>query len=363
MKKLFGNKEEKKSTTFSIDSKLGDLMKDPQSAAVLEECLPGISKNPQLKMGFGMSLRFIAGLPQADIPKAKLDEIDARLKLIETQATAPAEAPARKGFMPVDNPNRNPTKRLEGKVIILTGVSAGLGKQVAVVLAREGAKLSICARRVEKLMETTGLCQKEGAEVLALPCDVSKYEDLKNLVDKTVERFGTVDVLINNANFEADRMDFLAQDISMLDTALHTGVYAHWHLMKLCYPYLKGKSSSIINFTSGMYQVGLELYASYAADKGAIRALSMVVAREWGLDGIRVNTLSPVAITDTIQFKLAPEYSEWVKDMMSHNSMGRVGDPATDIAPVVIFLASEDSRWITGQNINVDGGQPETIHV
>jgi len=72
-----------------------------------------------------------------------------------------------------------------------------------------------------------------------------------------------------------------------------------------------------------------------------------------------------VAITDTIVGKLAPEYSAWVKDMimMSHNSMGRVGDPAGDIAPVVIFLASEESRWITGQNINVDGGQPETIHI
>jgi NAD(P)-dependent dehydrogenase (short-subunit alcohol dehydrogenase family) len=316
-----------------------------------------------LKMGYGMSLKFIAGLPQADIPKEKLAEIDRKLQTIAVHTAAPSEQPVKKGIAPVNEPRQNPYKRLEGKVVILTGVSAGLGKQLAVVLAREGAKLAICARRMDKLTVTADLCKEEGAEVLALPCDVSKYEDLKNLVDKTVERFGTVDVLINNANFEADRMPFMDQDINMLDTALHTGVYAHWHLMKLCYPYLKGKSSSIINFTSGMYQVGLELYASYAADKGAIRALSMVVAREWGLDGIRVNTISPVAITDTILHKLAPEYSEWVKDMMSHNSMGRVGDPAADIGPVVIFLATEDSRWITGQNINVDGGQPETIHV
>jgi NAD(P)-dependent dehydrogenase (short-subunit alcohol dehydrogenase family) len=349
---------------FSIDTKLGELMKNPQAAAVLEECLPGISKNKQLKMGFGMTLKFIAGLPQADIPKAKLAEIDAKLQAIPDHlVTAPAEEPARKGILPVNEPNRNPFKRLEGKVIILTGVSMGLGRQIAICLAREGARLSVCARREDKLLETAALCEKEGAQVLALRCDVSNYEDLKNLVEKTVERYGTVDVLINNANFEADRMPFMDQDIDMLDTALHTGVYAHWHLMKLCYPYLKGKSSSIINFVSGMYQVGLELYASYAADKGAIRALSMVVAREWGIDGIRVNTLSPVAITDTIMHKLAPEYSEWVKDMMSHNSMGRVGDPAADIAPVVIFLASDESRWITGQNINVDGGQPETIHV
>jgi NAD(P)-dependent dehydrogenase (short-subunit alcohol dehydrogenase family) len=348
---------------FSIDSKLGDLMKDPRAAAVMEECLPGISKNRQLKMGFGMTLKFIAGLPQADIPKEKLAEIDAKLQALPEHAPAPAEPPAKKGIAPANEKKKDPMKRLEGKVVILTGVSAGLGKQLAICLAREGAKLAICARRVEKLKETDQLCKEEGAEVLAIPCDVSKYDNLKNLVEKTVERFGTVDVLINNANFEADRMPFLDQGIDMLDTALHTGVYAHWHLMKLCYPYLKGKSSSIINFTSGMYQVGLELYASYAADKGAIRALSMVVAREWGVDGIRVNTISPVAITDTILDKLAPEYSEWVKDMMSHNSMGRIGDPAGDIAPVVIFLATDESRWITGQNINVDGGQPETIHV
>jgi NAD(P)-dependent dehydrogenase (short-subunit alcohol dehydrogenase family) len=348
---------------FSIDSKLGDLMKNPQAAAVMEECLPGISKDKQLKMGFGMSLKFIAGLPQANIPKDKLAEIDAKLRSLPEHDAAPAEPPMKKGITPLVEPKKNPYKRLEGKVIILTGVSAGLGKQISICLAREGAKLAICARRTEKLMETAELCKKEGADVLALTCDVSKYEDLKNLVEKTVERWGTVDVLINSANFEADRMPFMDQGIDMLDTALHTGVYAHWHLMQLCYPYLKGKSSSIINFTSGMYQVGLELYGSYAADKGAIRALSMVVAREWGEDGIRVNTISPVAYTDTIQSKLAPEYSEWVKGMMSHNTMGRIGDPADDIAPVVIFLATEDSRWITGQNINVDGGQPETIHV
>jgi len=348
---------------FSIETKLGELMKDSRSAAVLEECLPGISSNKQLKMGFGMSLKFIAGLPQANIPKDKLAEIDAKLKALPEYAEAPSEPIARKGIAPVDEPKKNPFKRLEGKVVILTGVSAGLGKQIAICLAREGAKLAVCARRKEKLEETAALCEKEGAEVLALQCDVSEYKDLKRFVDKTIDRFGTVDVLINSANFEADRMPFMDQDIAMLDQALHTGVYAHWHLMQMCYPYLKGKSSSIINFTSGMYQVGLELYASYAADKGAIRALSMVAAREWGVDGIRVNTISPVAMTDTILHKLAPEYSDWVKDMMSHNSMGRVGDPSGDIAPVVIFLATEESRWITGQNINVDGGQPETIHV
>ncbi len=347
-------------------------MKSPKARAVLEKHLPGISKDPQLKRGFKMSLKFIAGFPGSGFPKEKLPDIDADLQAIieddaELPATAPEEevkpSPAIPAPVIAQTPQETPGKRLAGKVVVLTGASAGLGKQISIRLAHEGAKLAICARSEDKLMATAKLCEAEGAEVLAMMCDVSKYEDLKNFVDKTVGRFGTIDVLVNNANFEADRKLFLDQDLEMLDKALHTGVYAHWHLMKLCYPYLKGKSSSIINFCSGTYQVGLEMYASYAADKGAIRALSMVVAREWGVDGIRVNTISPVALTDTILHKLSPEYSEWVKEQMSDNAMHRVADPYSDIAPLVVFLATEESRWITGQNINVDGGQRETIHV
>jgi NAD(P)-dependent dehydrogenase (short-subunit alcohol dehydrogenase family) len=252
-------------------------------------------------------------------------------------------------------------KRLDGKVVILTGTSAGLGKQMAPYLANEGAKLAICARRTEKLMETAKLCEQAGAEVLALTCDVSKYENLQNFVDKTIERFGTVDVLINNANAEAVHVPFLEQDTEELDRALHTGLYSYWNLMKLCYPYLKGKSSSVINMTSGVYQVGFEQMAAYVADKAAIRGLSMVVAREWGKDGIRCNTVSPVAMTDTIRENLPDEFRDFVLDKAKQNAMGRMGDPYQDISPAVVFLASDESRWITGQNINVDGGTGETI--
>jgi NAD(P)-dependent dehydrogenase (short-subunit alcohol dehydrogenase family) len=252
-------------------------------------------------------------------------------------------------------------KKLDGKVIILTGTSAGLGKEMAVYLANEGAKLSMCARRTAKLMETAKRCEEAGAEVLAVTCDVSKYENLQNYVDKTIERFGTVDVLINNANAQSVRVPFLDQDTDELDRALHTGLYSYWNLMKLCYPHLKGKSSSIINFTSGVYQIGMPLMAAYVADKSAIRGLSMVVAREWGKDGIRCNTVSPVAMTDTIRENLPPEFTEYVLSRSKDNAMGRAGDPYQDISPVVVFLASDESGWITGQNINVDGGVPETI--
>lgn len=247
-------------------------------------------------------------------------------------------------------------KKLEGKVVILTGASMGLGKQIAIYLSGLGVKLTICARRIEKLMDTARLCEQAGGEVLALPCDVSQYDQLKNLVDKTVERFGTIDALLNNANLEAVQNRFENQTIQDLEDAFHIGVYAHWNLMKLCFPYLKGKNSSIINFVSAVYQMGMPGQAAYVADKGAIRGLSMTVAREWGKYGIRVNTLAPSAMTDTIYDKLPPEYRDWVIKNSSLNCMNRLGLPETDIPPVVAFLISEDSGWISGQNINVDGG-------
>lgn len=246
---------------------------------------------------------------------------------------------------------------LDGKVVVLTGVGAGLGRQFSIRLAREGAKLALCDLYADKAAETAALAKAEGAEVLAVKCDVSQPDELKAYIDQTVERFGTIDVLINNANFQTDLRPFLEQTEEELDSALHVGVYAHWRLMKLCYPYLKGKSSSVINFFSGVATGGAANWASFAIDKAAIRALTMVVAREWGVDGIRVNNISPSALTDTIQEKLSPEFTQWAIAELSKNAAGRPGDPLTDIAPLVVFLASDESRWISGQNINVDGGE------
>ncbi|NYF12270.1 NAD(P)-dependent dehydrogenase (short-subunit alcohol dehydrogenase family) [Pseudoclavibacter sp. JAI123] len=257
--------------------------------------------------------------------------------------------------MSTENQNQG---RLHGKVVMMTGVSKGLGKQNAIELAKAGAKLSISARSEAALLETVALCEAEGAEVLGVVCDVTDVGHLENYVTQTVERFGRIDVLVNNANFEAELTPFLQQDISSLRTAFEVGVMAVWRLMQLCHPHMARTegTASIINLVSGVYETGMEGYASYVPDKAAIRGLSMVAARELGASGIRVNTLAPVALTDTILHGLAPEYSEFVKQQMSVNPLGRFGDPAADIAPVLIFLASDDSRWITGQNFNADGG-------
>lgn len=253
--------------------------------------------------------------------------------------------------------------RCAGKVVIVTGASAGIGKQSAVSLAEAGATLAICARRTEMLADTAARCEAAGAEVLPVTCDVSQRADLERLVDATVERFDRIDVLVNNASVTSPPVPFVEQGIDDLDRFLHTGLRSYWNLMQLCYPHLRGRQSSIINVTSGAYQAGTAGMAAYAADKAAIRAVSMVVAREWGKDGIRCNTVSPTAITDTMTDLLPPEVLAWVQEFHADNALGRVGEPATDVAPVMVFLASDDSRWITGQNLNVDGGLSATISI
>jgi NAD(P)-dependent dehydrogenase (short-subunit alcohol dehydrogenase family) len=252
--------------------------------------------------------------------------------------------------------------KLDNKVVLITGCSTGLGKQQAIRMAEEGAKLAICARNETKLKETKNICEEKGAEVLAMPVDIMDYDSLVSFVEATVERFDTIDVLVNNAHTITVPAPFLEKTIDDLDVELRSSVYAHWHLMKLCFPYLRDKSgagASIINFASEAGVMGDSLYAPYAASKEAVRGLSRTVAREWGQYNIRVNTLCPNGMTENASGglqSLSPQAREHVQKAFVNNPFGRAGDPYKDVAPVAVFLASDDSHWITGQNIHADGG-------
>jgi len=253
-------------------------------------------------------------------------------------------------------------RKLDGKTVIITGCSSGLGKQQAIRMAEEGAKLAICSRTESKLMETKKICEEKGAEVLAMAIDIMEYDSLVEFVNATVEKFGTIDVLVNNAHTITRPAPFLEKTIEDLDLEMRSSVYSYWHLMKLCFPYLRDKSgagSSIINFASEAAVMGDALYAPYAASKEAVRGLSRVVAREWGQYNIRVNTLCPNGLTENCSgglTSLSPEAQEHIKKAFVNNPFHRAGDPYKDVAPAVVFLASDDSHWITGQNIHADGG-------
>ncbi len=254
--------------------------------------------------------------------------------------------------------------KLSGKVAVITGCSIGLGKQIALRFAAEGANLAICARSADKLDATAKECEAKGVQVLAMPVDLTNVEQITAFVEAIAAKFGTIDILVNNAVSIAPPHSFLDHTIEELELTMHSGFFATWHMMKLCFPYMKDKKdASIINFGSSGGDLGMDGFAAYAATKEAIRGVSRVVAREWGKNNIRVNVVSPVALTGHAAEELEhlPEdQKSYIMGGMASNPLGRIGDPYEDVAPVVVFLASEESRWITGQNIYAEGG--ETIH-
>jgi NAD(P)-dependent dehydrogenase (short-subunit alcohol dehydrogenase family) len=255
-------------------------------------------------------------------------------------------------------------KRLSGKVILITGCASGIGKQIAIRCATEGANLAICSRTESKLMETKRICEEKGVKVFAMALDIRNYGSLVTFVESTVEKLGTIDGLVNNAHTITNPAPFVEKTIEDLDTEMQSSLYAYWHLMKLCFPYMKDKPGAgcgVVNFASEAAVSGDAFYAPYAAAKEAVRGLSRVVAREWGQFNIRVNTLCPNGLTDNIGDlndlkSLSEDVREHVRAAFVANPFRRVGNPYEDVTPVVVFLISDDSRWITGQNIHADGG-------
>ncbi len=248
------------------------------------------------------------------------------------------------------------TGQLHDKVVVITGAAAGIGRATARLFSEEGASLALCDIDGERLGDVAAELRGDNAQVLTIQVDVGSEEQIVSFVGATVERFGRVDVLVNNATLAPPQAPLLQQERSEFLRAMNVGVFAHWTFMQQCHPHMAGRTSSVINLVSAAYKMAFEGYASYAADKAAIRALSVVAAREWGRDGIRVNTLAPSALTDTIENNLPPEQAEYVKNALSRGALGRYGLPYDDIAPTALFLATEQSRWVTGQNLNVDGG-------
>ena len=252
--------------------------------------------------------------------------------------------------------------KLDGKVCIITGCASGLGKQEAIRFAAEGAKLAICSRTLSKLEETKRLCEEKGAEVLAMACDVTEADQREAFINAVVEKYGTIDVLVNNAHTTTELLPFMAKTLEDLELETKCCIYAYFHFCQLCVPHMMGHDgygASIINFASKAAREGTPGHSVYATVKAAVGGLTRTLARELGPLNIRVNEIMPNGYTDNCDagLKLQPkEIQEWAKHAFKDNPFERPGDPYEDVAPVVVFLASDDSHWITGQNIHADGG-------
>lgn len=243
--------------------------------------------------------------------------------------------------------------KLKNKVGIVTGSASGIGKGIALAMAKEGAHIAIVDINEEKGKETLTEINQYTEGMLFIE-DISVEANVISIVQKVIDKYGQLDILVNNAH-ASKQAPFIETTLDMFDLSFNTGFYPTFNFMKAAYPNLKKSEGKVINFASGAGMNGQPTQTAYAATKEAIRGMTRVVANEWGPDNINVNIISPIANTEGVQAwsESAPEL---YKEMINGIPLRRLGDPEADIGRAAVFLASEDSDFITGQTIMVDGG-------
>jgi NAD(P)-dependent dehydrogenase (short-subunit alcohol dehydrogenase family) len=243
---------------------------------------------------------------------------------------------------------------LEGRTAIVTGGGHGVGRGIALALSSAGAQVVVCGRTASTLAGVRSEIEARGGQALDVVCDITLPDDRTRLLEATLERFGGVDILVNNAAL-VPHGTLLEIDEGLIQSAWETGPLATLHLMRLCHPHLKG-GGAIINVSSGAAIAGnVPQRGIYAAVKAALNSISRAAANEWGPDGVRVNTIMPVARTEAVDRFIATE-PERAAAAFGAIPLGRVGDCEDDIGRVVAFLAGPDARYVTGVTITVDGG-------
>lgn len=244
--------------------------------------------------------------------------------------------------------------KLDGKVALITGAGGGIGKGMALAFVKEGAKVVIVDINEELGKETIVELQQHQPDSSFIHANLMEHAKLADMVEKVVEQYGKLDILVNNAHASRN-VPFEQVTQADFDLSFNTGFYPTFYLMQAALPYLKETKGKIINFASGAGINGNPTHTSYAAAKEAIRAISRVAAEEFGPYGINVNLISPIANSPGIQ-QWAKEAPEHYHAMLNRIPLRRLGELEQDIGRVAVFLASEDSDYITGQTIMVDGG-------
>jgi NAD(P)-dependent dehydrogenase (short-subunit alcohol dehydrogenase family) len=247
------------------------------------------------------------------------------------------------------------TARLKGRVALVTGAGQGVGQGIAYALAAEGAAVAVTGRTLAKVEATAAEIKRRGGEALALACNVKNPSTLSHCVTQTVKQFDGLNILVNNAQeVPLGTLDQVSEDA--FAAAWESGPLAIFRLMKLCHPYLKG-NGCIVNLASPVSKRwDMSGYGAYAAVKEAIRQLTRAAACEWGKDGIRTNAVLPLANSPAMAWWVR-ERPEEAAAFIATVPMQRVGDCEQDVGRFVAALCSDDSRYINGQSIAIDGGQ------
>lgn len=244
--------------------------------------------------------------------------------------------------------------RLKGKVAIVTGADSGIGRAVAALYAREGADLAIvylCEH--DDAEKTRQIVEGEGRKAITIAGDLGDKDFCDQVVDRTVRELGGLDILVNNAGEQHWQKDIRDISDEQLRRTFQTNIFSMFYLTQAARPHLK-EGSAIVNCTSVTMYKGSELLLDYSATKGAITAFTRSLSQSLAEDGIRVNAVAPGPIwTPLNPFGGQPE--EKIDDFGKDTPMGRPGQP-NEVAPSFLFLACEDSSYMTGQVLHPNGG-------
>lgn len=253
-----------------------------------------------------------------------------------------------------DNPSYKGSGKLKDKVAIITGGDSGLGRACAVAFVKEGAKVVICYyNEHEDALYTKKYLEKLGGECLLIAGDFSNHSFCKGIVNKTLNRFGKIDILVNNAGvqYQQDKLENISDE--QFIWTMKVNVLGMFYLTKEVLPYLKS-GASIINLSSITTFYGDAQLIDYVTSKGAIVGFTRSLARNLALKNIRVNAIAPGFFWTPLQ--PACWEKEKIPSLGANSAMGRGAMPY-ELAPTFVFLASDDSSYVTGQVIHNNGGE------
>ncbi|MGE6378836.1 SDR family oxidoreductase [Peribacillus muralis] len=243
--------------------------------------------------------------------------------------------------------------KLKGKTAIITGGDSGIGKSVAIYYAKEGANVTVAYfDEHEDAKQTKELIEKEGQKCLLISGDIGNEDFCQDVVNKTVDEFGGLDILVNNAGEQHVQTSILDISAEQLEKTFRTNIFSMFHLTKAALKHLKN-GSSIINTTSITAYQGNPKLIDYSSTKGAILAFTRALSNSISKDGIRVNGVAPGPIWTPL---IPASFGEDDVAKFGQNTpMGRAGQPE-ELAPAYVYLASDDSSYVSGQVIHVNGG-------
>ena len=244
--------------------------------------------------------------------------------------------------------------RLKGKIAIVTGGDSGIGRATAVLFAREGAHVAIAyLEESEDAKITAEAIRSEGGEVLLHESDLGCPDSCKLLVDKVIDKWGRIDVLVNNAGEQHPDDDITDITVEQLQRTFQTNIFSQFYLVQAARPHLK-KGAAIVNCTSVTMYKGSGGLLDYSATKGAITAFTRSLSEQLVSEGIRVNGVAPGPIWTPLN-PMGGQPPENMDDFGEDTPMGRPGEP-NEVAPAFLFLACEDSSYMSGQVLHPNGG-------